>query len=307
MGIMSMPNLASVDLNLLLVLHTVLEEKSATKAAKRLHVTQSAVSNSLSRLRAIFEDPLVVRSASGLVATPRAVALAPHLAAAVVQLRAVVESEGAFDPKTTAKRFTIACADYHEVVLLPRLIERFAERLPSASLRVVSLDAAAVSHALAAGDIDVLLGAPPTVPAGCLAEDLFEDDVVCVVRAEHPIAKKSVRASELARWPSIAVVVEDRAWIDDALRAAGLSVPKAALTVPHFTVAALAVARTDYVLPFPRLLARALEHLGLRALRVRDLEAPLATRLIWHARGDADPASRFLRDLIRTTAREVAK
>lgn len=302
-----MPNLASIDLNLLWVLHVVLEEKSATKAAKRLHVTQSAVSNSLARLRAVFDDPLLVRTTSGLVATPRALSLAPHLAAAVVQLRAVVESEGAFDPKTSAKRFTIACADYHEVVLLPRLIERVADRLPSASLRVVALDAAAVASALAAGDIDVLLGAPTTVPPGCLAEDLFEDGVVCVVRQEHPLAVKSVRAAELARWPSISVVVEDQAWVEDALRAAGLSIPKAALTVPHFTVAALAAARTDYVLPFPRLLARALEHLGLRALRVRDIDAPLATRLIWHARGDADPASRFFRDLIRTTARDVAR
>jgi DNA-binding transcriptional LysR family regulator len=305
MELIDMANLSSLDLNLLLVLHTVLDERSATKAAKKLHVTQSAVSNSLSRLRAIFGDPLVVRSGAGLAPTPRAEQLAPQLAAAIAQLRAVVELERAFDRKTSARRFTLSCADYHEVVLLPRLIERFAERLPNASLRVVSAGAIATADALASGEIDALVGMPLVVPPGCLAEELFVDRVVCVVRRDHPITKKSMRASELARHPYVSVVLPDEAgsWIEAALRAAGLPLPKQALEVPHFTVAALAASRTDYLLPFPRHLARALaELLPLRVIELRDLDAPVTTNLVWHARTDADPATRFFRELVRESA-----
>src|SRR5215510_1065067 len=98
-------NLSTLDLNLFLVLHTVLEEKSATRAAKRLHVTQSAVSNALARLRTALGDPLVVRDGNRLVPTPRAEELAPRIASAVAQLRYVVESEREFDPRTTTRRF----------------------------------------------------------------------------------------------------------------------------------------------------------------------------------------------------------
>src|SRR6516164_5881313 len=106
MGHITTVNLANVDLNLFHVLHTVLEERSATGAARRLNVTQSAVSNALSRLRQVFGDPLVVRGARALVPTPRAEKLAPLIDSALSQLRAAVTSDRGFDPTTTTQRFT---------------------------------------------------------------------------------------------------------------------------------------------------------------------------------------------------------
>src|SRR6185369_15646321 len=96
-------NLSSIDLNLLWVLHAVLEERSATRAARRLHVTQSAVSNALGRLRELFDDPLLVRHARGLSPTPRARALQPRLLSVMRELGAIVAPEAAFDPKATAR------------------------------------------------------------------------------------------------------------------------------------------------------------------------------------------------------------
>src|SRR3954452_8589233 len=100
-------NLQSVDLNLLYVLHVVLAERSATRAAKRLHVTQSAVSNALGRLRDMLGDPLLVRQGLGLVPTPRALALAPLIAAAVDDLERALGPGAGFDPGDTRQTFTL--------------------------------------------------------------------------------------------------------------------------------------------------------------------------------------------------------
>src|SRR5215472_7760386 len=107
-------NLSSVDANLFVVLHVVLEERSATRAARRLHVTQSAVSNAIARLRAALGDPLVVRVGRGLTPTPRAEELAPLIAQAVAQLQLAIDRGVAFLPGATERRFTLALSDNHQ-------------------------------------------------------------------------------------------------------------------------------------------------------------------------------------------------
>jgi DNA-binding transcriptional LysR family regulator len=119
MASISARNLTSVDLNLLLVLHVVLRERSVTAAAKRLAVSQSAVSNSLARLRDVFDDLLVVRSGNRLVATPLALELGPRLAAAVEHLERVVQREHVFDPAQSVRTFTLACSDWTQVCDVP--------------------------------------------------------------------------------------------------------------------------------------------------------------------------------------------
>src|SRR5579883_2451927 len=96
-------NLSTLDLNLFLMLHVVLEERSATRAAERLHVTQSAVSNAIARLRSVLADPLVVRSGRGLAPTPRAAQLRPILAHAIGQLQVAVDGGTAFDPRVAER------------------------------------------------------------------------------------------------------------------------------------------------------------------------------------------------------------
>src|SRR5215831_6545939 len=106
-------SLSNLDLNLFLLLHTMLEENSTTRAARRLSVTQSAVSNGLARLRGALGDPLFVRSGRGLVATPRAAELRPQIAQAIGQLADAVQGGDSFVPRESTRRFTIAAADNH--------------------------------------------------------------------------------------------------------------------------------------------------------------------------------------------------
>ena len=151
-------SLSGLDLNLLLVLETVLAERSVARAARRLHVTPSAVSNALARLRAALDDPLLVRSGRGVVPTPRATALAPALARALRELEQAVAGQ-AFDPATTDRELTLALADVIQVVKLPAIVRALATRMPRARLRVLSIDALVASGGLGGTAVDVVVGA----------------------------------------------------------------------------------------------------------------------------------------------------
>src|SRR5215467_7457242 len=118
------------------MLDTVLAERSVVRAARRLHVTPSAVSNALARLRAALDDPLFIRSGRGVVPTPRAAALAPALARALRDLDQAVHGDG-FDPATADRELTLAIADVVQVVKLPRIVAALARKMPRARLRVL--------------------------------------------------------------------------------------------------------------------------------------------------------------------------
>src|SRR5687767_11829569 len=112
---------STVDADLLMVLHAVLDSGSVSVAARRLHVSQSAVSNSLARLRELLDDPLLVRSGRRLVPTPRAARMAPLLAAAALQLKAAVIDPADADPSLTTRQFVFASVDTDLLSLLPDL------------------------------------------------------------------------------------------------------------------------------------------------------------------------------------------
>src|SRR5262245_26987084 len=146
--------LSALDLNLLQVLETVLTERSVARAARRLHVTPSAVSNSLARLRVVLDDPLVVRHGRGIVPTPRAAALAPVLARLLEELGRAVQHE-APDPAATSREFTLAIADAGQLILGPQLAAEFAKAMPRARLRIVGIDTLLSSGGLAGTEVDL--------------------------------------------------------------------------------------------------------------------------------------------------------
>lgn len=144
-------------------------------------MTQSAVSNALARLRDLLKDPLFVRHARGLAPTPRALALRPQLTALVRAAGAVLDPPARFDPATSTREFHVACADYCGVIIVPRLFELLQDRAPHATLRVSSLEALAQGRGLS-GEMDLHVGMPPSIPAGCSSSPLYEDEFVCLTR-----------------------------------------------------------------------------------------------------------------------------
>lgn len=289
-------NIEQIDLNLLPVLHALLLEKNATRAAKRLHVTQSAVSNALSRLRHALGDPLLVRSARGLTPTPRALDLQPRLEGIVRSLRGLLETNADFDAATTTREFTLASADYCTTILGAQLAELLGARAPHARLRFLPLEQLADGLATT---IDVHLGMPPSVPAGCHSTVLFDDSFVCLLRREKDAPKRLKLADYLrARHVRVSVLGSTQDAVDRALEKRGKA-RNVALTLTHFSAIPQVVERSDLVATISRRLAQA----QARHHRVVLCEPPLslgkrATRMLWHERTDADPGARFFRGLI---------
>jgi DNA-binding transcriptional LysR family regulator len=301
-------NLSSVDLNLFLVLHAVLEERSTTRAAARLNVTQSAVSNALARLRQQIGDPLVVRHGRGIVPTPRGEELAPLLREATDRLALLIEPRG-FNPAETTRTFTIALSDNYQASEVPRIAHAFASRMPRATLRVVSADYLAASDGLGSGDIDVTFSPEQAVEPGMLSAPLFEEQAVLVVRRDHPRVRTRMTPELFNELPHIDVHVvlgkpgtghrvAQRGWERANVRR------RVVLTVPYFVIAAMAAAETDCIAALPsRMADLCIRLLPLKRVRAMFPLPPVNTVMVWHKRTNEDPGAKLFREIVVESAR----
>ena len=298
-------NLAAIDLNLLFVLATVLEEQSATKAARTLHVTQSAVSNALRRARILFDDPLVLRRPHGLEPTPRALAMLPALRIWVEGARCLVADPPVFDPQRSTRIFRIACADAVAHILLQPILRILGRRAPGTRLRLLTLDRLITEDGLARGEVDLLVGIPPVVLEGHDAELVCRDPMACIVRQDHSKVRTRLSLDTYASLPHVDLAlfdtVDDR--IDRALRERGRT-RTVQVALPHFASVPLAIMETDCVATLSSRLARAFAaRWPLRVLKPPVLLEPLEFQQVWHRRSESDDAVRFLRAVIREAAR----
>lgn len=301
-------NISGVDLNLFLVFQAIVEEGTTVRAASRLNVTQSAVSNALARLRHVVGDPLFVRRGRGMVLTPRAEEMRPAVVEAMRRLEGTLG--GGFDPASSTRTFTLAAADHHQAADLPRVARAFAAQLPGARLRVVSVDYLLSTDGLASGSVDVVLAPEGMSGAGLHARPLFAENAVLVVRRDHPGVGRSITIPHLNRLGHIDVhlALGQPGQVHRAVsaRAAGTGLERRiVLVVPSFTAAAMAAAGTDLVAWLPGHAAR----LYTRILPLRSLRSPLpklevGCALAWHERTDADAGAAFFRALVIRELRE---
>lgn len=298
-------NLSTIDLNLFVVLQAVLAERSATRAAVRLHVTQSAVSNALARLRGVLDNPLVVRTRRGLAPTPRALSLQPQLDAALAALESVTRESPRFDLRTTTREWAMAFAEHYGPTLLPPLVARLRKEAPDSSLRVVTLEHMAATDALATGEINLYVGIPSKRPPAWRVERLFDDDIVCVLRKTHPASRRRLTLDKFVELPHVQgrVTPNRGREVDDALARLGLS-RRVVLTVPHFGTVFAVVASTDCVAAVSRRQAAYYaKRFPLRILQIPLSLPKLPVSLHWHLRADTDPAVLALRIMVREIMR----
>ncbi len=302
-------NLASLDLDRLLVLHAVLEERSVTRAARRLHVTPSAVSNALAKLRETFDDPLVVRSGRELVLTPRADAIAPHLAEAVRAVGRAMEAGAAFDPARSTRAFTLACSDAEQIALVPGIAGAFARELPRASLRILSVEQLELSGGLASGSVDAAIAPAHELAPGTHATELYREEAALVLRRGHPRAGKKLTKAAFNALRHIDILLAlggggiGHHVAEDFFAQHGL-VRDIAISVPSFAAAAAIAAETDWMAGMPLRLATKFAR-ELPLVVVVSPLAPLTFRmqLVWHERTHTDPAATFFRELVLAAAR----
>lgn len=301
MSVAGSAGLAGIDLNLLLALEIVLAERSVVRAARRLHVTPSAISNALARLRVALGDPLVTRKGRGIVPTPRAEELAPRLSAALAELERVV-TRGAFDPETCTRSFTLAMADAGQVAWLPRIVSAMGRELPNARLRVVGIASLVSLGDLGSTEVDLHVGVRAS-GAGIHAEPLLEEATVLVARRDHPVGRGRLTQKRLEALRHVAVEMAPGQGFRDPVAAAYAREGVArvvGLTVPTFAAAAAVAARTDLVATLPASLVE-VERRGL-GLRVAAGAIPRHTvqlAMCWHERTHGDPAMAALREIVR--------
>ena len=300
--------LAAIDLNLVVALDALLDERHVTRAAARLGITQPAASHALARLRALLGDPLLVRGARGaMMPTPRAEQLAPAVRKVLVELAGALRGE-VFEPATARHTFRIGAGDYAELVLLPRLIERLGRIAPGIDVWVHTF----LGHGdaeLGTGALDVVLGPPRgnARPAGTYEKVLFDESFTCIVRAGHPLAGSRMT---LARYCAAShLLVAPRglpgSFVDDALAAVG-RVRRVALAVPHFLVVPYIIAGSDLVATLAtRLAAQFAEGFGLVTMPPPLALPRFEIALAWHERSHHDAPHRWLREQLLAVASEV--
>ncbi|KJK42607.1 LysR family transcriptional regulator [Lentzea aerocolonigenes] len=287
-----------LDLNLLRVFDALLQDGSVTAAAERLHLSIPAASRALARLRRAMDDPILVRAGRGLAPTPFALRIAPRVRSLLDEAQALVNDKDV-DVAELRRTFTIRVGDG----VVTSLVGVVADQAPHVVLRFVAEGDESV-EALRDGSVDLDLGAGTDTDSDIRSEVLFGERMVGVVRTDHPLKKPTLK--QLCRYPHVSVSRRGRAHgpLDVALQARGLQRHVGAV-VPFNAAAAMLVASTDYIGLFPQRLAE--EHH--RVLRWFPIDADLPeaeVRMHWHARLDADPAQRWLRDMVRRTVKVLA-
>jgi DNA-binding transcriptional LysR family regulator len=293
-------NVQTLDLNLLRVLDAVLRDGGVTAAAARLGLTQPAVSNALARLRRVFGDPLFVRSAAGMEATPVARELAEPVRQALALLESALAHGPGFDPATSTRAFRFYMSDLGQVEFLPPLVERVQRKAPGVRLEAVAADLEHIGDALGSGALDLAVGFLPALGPPVERRALFRDPYVCLMRAGHPAVQKRLTRKRFQEASHVLVTYRGGGHrvIEEALERAGVA-RRIALRVPHFTVVPMVLERTDLVLTLPARVARVYERSGGFKSVPPPVAMPAAEVAVhWHERFAGDPGNRWLRDQI---------
>jgi DNA-binding transcriptional LysR family regulator len=292
-------DLTRLDLNLLITLHALLEERSVTRAGETLGLSQSATSHALNRLRKLFDDPLLVRTSQGMIPTPRAENLLEPLRQILSNIRQLIQTP-TFDPKTAQGKIQIVATDYATVVILPTVLKRVAEEAPHLDIECHHWGEDTLEQ-LRNGAIDLALGGQnPPDSSEFNFQQLFVEDFVSIVRADHPVTQSEFTIEAFLAWSHALITVTNSrmGYIDEVLEELGVR-RRILLRLPHFLSAPLIVAKTDLILTLPRRLAMLFA--GFANLSVLDPPVELDEFnyiQVWHKRRQHEPMHIWLRELI---------
>ncbi|MFC0686586.1 LysR substrate-binding domain-containing protein [Novosphingobium clariflavum] len=296
------------DLNLLPIFVALMEERSVTRAAERLGMTQPALSNALARLRTMLQDQLFIRERYGIQPTPVALELAPAIADALARLDDAVLGQQDFDPTHAERLFTIAPNGYVEFVLVPAIVARLAQVAPGIRLRLTPYGNDLSETGVISGTTAMVLGRIVDPPDNLVVQHLMDESLECVVRAGHPQVGEAITREQFEQLRHVNVMPPGRirAGVFQALAQQQLK-RDVAISVTNFFAVAEMVAVTDYCTTLPRLICNRLRH----DPRLKVLPAPVdlgqfPVEIAWHVRYRHDPAHRWLRSLIGDVVRQLA-
>jgi DNA-binding transcriptional LysR family regulator len=292
--------LSDIDLNLFVVFNAIYTEGNLTRAGEIIGITQPAVSNSLSRLRTLFDDPLFVRTADGMIPTPVAQNIIGSVRQALDLFRSSVQESEHFDPLLSDKRFRISMSDLQQAVYLPSLLKTMKKRAPHTAAECYQVRRRDLSIELASGNLDLAFDVPLTPDPQIIHTRLRSTPQVCVVREKHPLVKGPLTIENYLCLEHLHISSRrgGLGMVDLALGKMGEK-RNIVVSTQHYMSTAQLVTGSDLAVTVPLHFAEFLKNVvPIKFLplpfEVQDLE----THLYWHESTDKDQANQWLRKMI---------
>ncbi len=297
---MDIRTLKKIDLNALVTLKVLLDEKHVTQTAHQLNLTQSAVSRTLAKLREMFDDPLLVKSGKHLALTNRAEKLQPQLNALLESASALLLPEE-FNPATHKGSIRLATTDYGTHSLLPRLVPALNEIAPGVSLTAVDWRSNLLTE-LEENRVDLIIGGATEPPADIFQRIVAHDKFVAVLRKGHPCEDRISLDDYLQlKHVMISPTGTGNSGIDDLLALSGHK-RNISVRVPHFFAALEIIATTDMVILLPaKFVRRYVAPEKFSVLEPPFEIPPMEISMFWHARMHHDPLHKWFRQFVYET------
>lgn len=311
-------NIARVDLNLLVYLDVLLRECNVTRAAEELGISQPAMSNSLRRLRDLFDDPLLVRTSDGMTPTDRALELQPLVRNVLAAAEIAVLPKTIFDAAASDRIFRIMASDYTEVTLLPQLLTRLRKEAPNIRLDIMTPSDVSF-HDVERGKVDLVINRFDTLPQSFHQVHLWDDSFSCVMSASNPVIKnwnldsylshKHVWVSKTGMGVGVGMSSDDvqrLGWVDEAL---GKLDAKREITVftRHYQAALLLGEQEDLIVTIPTIAARTMSNNPKVVILDPPFDIPrMRLKMVWSPLLQRDPGHKWLRQMIKDVSSEIA-
>lgn len=305
MGGINVADFNKVDLNLLRVFQAVLEERSLTHAGKRLGLSQPATSYALGRLRAMFDDPLFVRTPEGMLPTSVAQRLKDPIGRALAAAREALRHGEPFDPATSTREFRVSMSDVGEQAFLPSICEKLQELAPRVRIAAEAVPVTEVEERMRLGQLDFAIGNLPSLKTTTEHALLFKDEYACMTRKRSGLPAKRLTAEQFQQMSHVAVASLDRSHvlIEESLRLGGLY-RRIALRVSHFNVTPEILLRTDWMVTLPRGVADIFNDANQFAVYPPPIDLPhFESTIHWHELYGSDEGNRWFRQLLLETLR----
>lgn len=290
--------LDNVNLNLLRSLHVLLDECHVSQAAKRLNITQSAMSRQLSQLRLLFSDPLLIREGNRLYPTPKAQYLQTKMSSLFNEFAQLLEDDK-FDANEWQGKFTFASSDYVAQYIFPHLVETVLSFAPNSRFEYKMWQQEMINE-LATSQLNLASAMLPEAPSGISSILLGQDKPVVVMKRDHSLAdKEKLTIEDLLSYSHIAVTggSDKDISVDKELASLGLS-RTIAMRVPFFSSAIHSLSCSDYLLVIPEHIAKKLSLECSVVYAQLPLDVPIQKYwLLWHPKFDHDLAHKWLREL----------
>ena len=292
--------LSDIDLNQLVLFQQLMIDRSVSRAAESLGLTQPAVSNTLARLRRQFGDELFVRTPLGMVPTPFAEQLAEPVGQALALILGGLNQRSRFEPAEVRRSLTVGMTDIGEIEFLPKLVERLRAIAPGVSLSTVRTTTASLRDDMESGKVDLAIGLLPQLKAGFFQRRLFTQRYVALFRKDHPLARKRLSLADFKTAEHLVIVSAGTGHgkVDDLIRRAGVE-RTTRLTIPHFVSVGYILQRTDLVATVPeRLALNVAGPFGLTWHRHPIALPAVSINVFWHAKVHRSPIHQWLRAVV---------